>query len=798
MEPEKVDKKDIVRANLEKYRRDLAECGLPELLEKVVEKFLAAPAAYPLWLQYMVIHFSGMRYASAHGSWADPKDILINLSSSSIAESFADLLKMENANDLIQALCQEKVASYTGWERILNEEGRIPPKMMEIQDPAVEALEPRPKWKEKLDDHLQALQSDQPDQLRKALLDFRIDEATYEIESKTPEQVLEVLRDMKEFLDLPDWMWNEIVKLTELRVTEVTKDNWEKPLELTPEIANSLEFRKYGEMMNQWKKNNLTSWREAHEDTDKLIVTRAVCNEVAEHIQHLRGHRGGAGLTSKPDWYQREGNKFGKPPHSQQDDHHPYFIKPKIKENYTHDFQVGSSILWLRFVNPEPDSWQIAKPLATVDEDPLVPSAYINRKSDDPTIWKYIAGKDIQRHRKEPNQNQWLRWMHEATVAKVAETPDGPTVLTFETALPNEDRRLSTIGIFKRAVSDLLNDFGEDGYNASFVGFVPEGVVSAEDIDEFAENPDKFMENQKKFVENLEDMLDWNKILQRQVMTPEELDEWQEKYIRSKLPAAPPKLPPAEEDLPATATTHPPITNVANRSPLRAWRVKWDWEGTVKFGTSFRKVAPDPCVFRCGELNDNEIGHYVDLTEAWQWFWFELCCKTSFGCYSRNLSRRKRTWLANRWEAVGGNWTAFTNGHGIDLFQNFILGERLDREPPAIYTLVCGGATLTGEVVRNGKGVDMLKVDHFDGGKPPPPVESIDLYADPRIFFANIITTKPVKDADKKDIGYRVVRFPQFRGKDVPVPLIANSDIYYPLSDLEEISTGVKAPADFG
>jgi len=36
-------------------------------------------------------------------------------------------------------------------------------------------------------------------------------------------------------------------------------------------------------------------------------------------------------------------------------------------------------------------------------------------------------------------QQEWLRWMHEATVAEVAETADGPVVLTFETALPYDD-----------------------------------------------------------------------------------------------------------------------------------------------------------------------------------------------------------------------------------------------------------------------------------------------------------------------------------------------------------------------
>jgi hypothetical protein len=216
--------------------------------------------------------------------------------------------------------------------------------------------------------------------------------------------------------------------------------------------------------------------------------------------------------------------------------------------------------------------------------------------------------------------------------------------------------------------------------------------------------------------------------------------------------------------------------------------VKWDWEGLAEYNGGVREVAPDPCVFRCGELENNQNGHYVTLTPEWQSFWFELCCKACFGRYSQNLSKGHSRWLALRWTSVGGTTTAFTNGHGLDQFRNYILDENRDADPAKIYTLVCGGATLTGTVVKNSKGTDMLKVDHFDGMKLPPPVETIDPNNDPRVFFANIITARWVKPQG----GFKVIRFPQFRGKDVPIPLIANTDIYYPLNDLEEISAGIK------
>ncbi|MCS6993100.1 MAG: hypothetical protein NZP74_04645 [Anaerolineales bacterium] len=53
----------------------------------------------------------------------------------------------------------------------------------------------------------------------------------------------------------------------------------------------------------------------------------------------------------------------------------------------------------------------------------------------------------------------------------------------------------------------------EENYNASFVGFVSEGNVP---------------------YEHLREMLDWNKILRRPVMTPDELRAYQEKYLSAR------------------------------------------------------------------------------------------------------------------------------------------------------------------------------------------------------------------------------------------------------------------------
>jgi hypothetical protein len=89
--------------------------------------------------------------------------------------------------------------------------------------------------------------------------------------------------------------------------------------------------------------------------------------------------------------------------------------------------------------------------------------------------------------------------MHAATVARVAETVDGPIVLTFETALPYDDPSVSAVGVFKHSLHNLMWDGGEEYYNGSFIAYVPEGDVPESDLKE---------------------MLDWSKILRRQVRMP--------------------------------------------------------------------------------------------------------------------------------------------------------------------------------------------------------------------------------------------------------------------------------------
>ena len=329
----------------------------------------------------------------------------------------------------------------------------------------------------------------------------------------SPAEALEALKVLRAGKDgkagLPDWMWKEITRLTELRVQEAKDPKWN---ELTPEEQrekNEARYSEFREIMKQWKEKHLTGWRDEHDRSNRLIVTSSVCNEVAEQILHLRGRSPGGGLTGLVDWYMRAVREENKPGAAE-----PYFVF--AKEGAEPSYREGATILWLRFVHEPPNDWRKAKPMV-IDGVRLIPDKYRSKEGKE-SEWSYFEDSFVRRTRsrlidkkRTARDEQWLRWIHAATVAKVAETADGTVVLTFETALPYDDPSVSAVGVFPRYLPGVMWDGGEDNYNGSYVAYVPEGELPVRD---------------------LEEMLDWNRILRRQVMAPAKLEEYRRNHIR--------------------------------------------------------------------------------------------------------------------------------------------------------------------------------------------------------------------------------------------------------------------------
>ena len=469
--------RDIALWKVEEYKASLEKKNQFELLEEVMQRFKNEPKRYLFWLQYMVVHFSGMRYASAHSSWADPKDLLIRLRTSNVDKELKNLDDVE-----IEKRCREKIAIYE------SASGVNKPKLAQ----AVEK-----EWKDKVALHMLSVKANGPKTRRAGLIALQTEELNYEIKTLTTDEVLKTLESMKD--TFPKWAWKEIIKLTPLRVNYVTDAGWEKLTAEEEAERNSQQSNNIRMVMDAWENYDASAWREEHGRTHELIVSRAVCNETAEHVQHIRGHLPPGGLTPKPKWYfnnEAENKLPGDP--------RPFYTKPTSEKDYV----PGASILWLRFVDKEPNDWQIAKAVKTKSGAGLLPDSFSARKKADAkaaiTPWAYQMGDTTIRTRTVTNpetkakveQKQWLRWIHEATVVEIAETAEGKVIITYETALPDDDRGTSSIGIFKKPFEWFLSDGTEDAYNRSFVGYVPEGQVP---------------------MEHLKTMLDWNKILRKKV-----------------------------------------------------------------------------------------------------------------------------------------------------------------------------------------------------------------------------------------------------------------------------------------
>ncbi len=429
-----VNSRAAVRWLVLKYERDLTAKTHEQLLADILQRFDAEPERFPKWLQYMVVHFSGMRYKSAHGSWADPKDLLEAILMEEVKLQFEkpQPVELEKASFQATADLQKKKQSSPSTEH-----RRIDIQLTSLSNPVTR---------------------------KTAVLKYRTAQAVDEVQKLSNQEVLNALEARKE--QIPPWAWKEIVSRTDLRLEEVKDENWEDLTYQERQERWKYENESWRQIMDFWERKDITGWRKQHELSLSLVVTRAVCNEIAEHIQHLRGNKPGAGLTSKPVWYLNSQKK---------DPANSYFKRPTSAA----DFKNGASILWLGWVDRMPNPWQIARPLAGFELVPSTarPTKVKKRKADqasDPQ-WKYAGSSSFTRSAqvqvarpvpgkkkvKMVNQpvSQYLRWTHEATVISVERMADGRDyVLTFETG---------QIGVILRPLSHLVNSWDV------FVGYVP-------------------------------------------------------------------------------------------------------------------------------------------------------------------------------------------------------------------------------------------------------------------------------------------------------------------------------------
>jgi hypothetical protein len=447
-----------IRYKLEKYQKELEALDHDRLVERVIAFFdeQRPSGRFEKWVEYMVIHFSGMRYKSSHGSWADPRYLLELLTWEFLNEDIEDLDEAA-----LKQGCQEAIAE-------LEEEKTI------VQDPdKLKAI----------DRQISRLQLWNP---RKTLAEYRMAREMGEIQALPNDEKifiakLEELRKQREGTkdQIPPWMWDEITKYTSLRLKTQQAD-WEK---ISPERYNYENYR-WRSILDTWEQRDITGWRQRHEKTLDLIVTRAVCNEIGEHIQHLRGLIPGAGLTAKPVWYlSKQKKEASLPPGSPS----KTYFKRAVSEE---DFLNGGIIMWLGWTNVPPHPWQVANSLPGFD---LVGG----RDRENGVEWgTYRTGSSFTRVRKKPSIKElkdrgkskaeidaikddlrrnggvvrnYLRWTHEATVIEVVDLVDGMHVLTFETG---------QIGLNRRRLSHLVGNL------EVFAAYTPPAEKEPEELNE--------------------------------------------------------------------------------------------------------------------------------------------------------------------------------------------------------------------------------------------------------------------------------------------------------------------------
>ena len=527
---------------LNNYRNRLEGLDHDELLELILERFQSQPQRFTGWLQYMVIHFSGMRYKSAHGSWADPRLLLrkileeeleqrINtadedqlvMAAGEIISSLDKLLEQPlteieqnhhkrwiqklsiletTRNDLFRSQpaageifdglrqTEKKIASLS---QLFTNMGIQPNHMTvrmiadleEEQRKAVQQLgwSKVAEFKKRLAAGLYWL--------RKNMLAYRLERMQDEIERMTDLEILSDLSIRKP--QVPSWAWNEIIRRTDLRLA-VADTDWETIThqESQEKFQNNAANQRWRQIIHEWQSRDITAWRSKHAQDLSLVVSRAVCNEISEHIQHLRGRTPPGGLTAKPRWYLA--NQKGTPGKA-------FFKRPEAES----DFLPGASLFFLGWVSSKPHAWAICSPLPESllimpDGKPLVHG----RKDTQGTYQYQIAGNEIyrtsqvdvevnqaapipeagiksrrkqvgkgkkattasaiQRAKKKPKKFrkqarvEWLRWTHEAVVVEVAEMIDGINVLTFETG---------EIGLNIRPYLRLIKEWDV------YIGYVP-------------------------------------------------------------------------------------------------------------------------------------------------------------------------------------------------------------------------------------------------------------------------------------------------------------------------------------
>jgi hypothetical protein len=398
----------------------------------------------PEWLRPMVLDYAGMRYRSAHGSYYSPVRLLYLI---------------EDARGTYARERSARVAATPA-----------PPGGQRRRSPSPTTTET----------------------------------ATLALD---PADAAQRLVGMHEAGEIPDWVWRQIVRDTDLRVQYAGPD-WETssrpPAGGTPEAdafwQGVLRRWRGGETIGRTGVGS-TGWRAELYRRNALVTTRMVCNELAEAAARQRGIRLPGGIRGDSDYYVRQA-ELAVQPNAPPPIAGAYFRNPRGPE----DFVPGAGLFFVKGIwqttEPGPHAKVIAvagltypnimtaeesavqvryeterrrwrgQPEATRGEAPVNP--YAGRSETLPADgqvvdgWTYHVTPGQAIHRTRGAETQWMAWSHEATVIHRIEN----RVFTLETtdagggAQTESGHTGGASGFRTRDVSDLLRP-------GVFVGYIP-------------------------------------------------------------------------------------------------------------------------------------------------------------------------------------------------------------------------------------------------------------------------------------------------------------------------------------
>ncbi|MCP3138163.1 eCIS core domain-containing protein [Pyxidicoccus xibeiensis] len=375
----------ILKWKLQHYTRQLKDMSHEQLLREIQTLFDKDDGTrYPEWVRYAVIHLSGMRYASAHGSWYSPQRLLQLLKTSELEAASPETRRgmVARGQALLEAHPDRKGLELTGAEKktlagsegdavtrklagadvqayaeVQRIEARLQSLFLELQHLGANPPEAE-RVRQAIAKEDASLASEEAKLTPKGLKQVRGARASrqavlfaiYERNARAKlgvlndKQALSLLKQMKDAGQIPDAVWKELTAFTQLRL-ETADPTWEDATKskglkdvvgATPQEQAQLDAWRKVLSKEAFYKDS-TGWRAQHGKTlSPSLTSSLVCDQLGSYLQNVRGHVRPGGLRANAMYYQ-----------SQQDQRVPgAFLK---RPTSAADLPPGASIYWLQW-----------------------------------------------------------------------------------------------------------------------------------------------------------------------------------------------------------------------------------------------------------------------------------------------------------------------------------------------------------------------------------------------------------------------------------------------------------------